>query len=50
MASPFGLYKYAKYVYGINKFGKSAPAGDVIKDYRFTTEDVTNYILKILNK
>lgn len=48
MNSTFGLHKYARYVYGINDFGKSAPAKDVIKDFGFTPEDVTNLVINIL--
>ena len=48
MNSTFGLHKYARYVYGINDFGKSAPAKDVIKDFGFTPEDVINLVINIL--
>ena len=40
------LYKYAKTVFGIDEFGKSAPAKDVIKYFGFTPENIA---LKIKN-
>jgi transketolase len=50
MASPFGLYKYAKNVMAINKFGTSGPANQVIELYGFTADKVCERVLKILNK
>ena len=40
MASPFGLKAYAKYAYGINRFGLSANANVVIPYLGFTAEAV----------
>ena len=50
MASPFGLYKYAKNVMGIDKFGASGPANQVIELYGFTVDKVCEKVLKILKK
>lgn len=40
MGTTFGWHKYAKDVIGIDKFGASAPAEKVIKEYGFTVENV----------
>lgn len=40
MGTTFGWYKYANDVIGIDKFGASAPAEKVIKEYGFTVENV----------
>ena len=37
------LYKYAKYVYGVDTFGLSAKASDVLKALKFTSDDVVEY-------
>jgi transketolase len=42
------LYKYAKYVIGIDEFGASGPASEVIKKYGFTPEQLTEKVLKII--
>lgn len=42
------LYKYAKTVYGIDRFGESAPAGDVFRDLNFTPETLAEKILEKL--
>lgn len=44
------LYKYAKYVFGIDTFGKSAPADKVIEKFGFTKENIAEKILGILKK
>ena len=48
MAASSILYKYAKYVYDINAFGKSGKASDVIANYKFSTEDIFNYIKSLI--
>lgn len=47
MGSTFGCYKYADDVIGIDKFGASAPAEKVIKEYGFTVENVVNRFKKL---
>ncbi len=39
------LYKYAKTVFGIDRFGESAPANDVFSDLNFTAEALAEQIL-----
>ncbi len=39
------LYKYAKTVFGIDRFGESAPANDVFGDLNFTAEALAEQIL-----
>lgn len=46
MASTFGWHKYAKYSLGIDRFGASGKANDVIKNYGFTKENIAKIILK----
>ncbi|MCK9198154.1 MAG: transketolase [Bacilli bacterium] len=48
MAASSILYKYAKYVYDINTFGKSGKASDVIANYKFSTADIVNYIKSLI--
>ena len=48
MGKSDGNYRYAKNVYGIDSFGKSAPASDVIKDFGFSPETVADYIRNLL--
>ncbi len=43
------LYKYAKHVFGIDEFGESAPAKDVIRSYGFTPEAMAEKIHTLLN-
>lgn len=43
------LYKYAKHVFGIDEFGESAPAKDVIRAYGFTPEAMAEKIHTLLN-
>ena len=47
MLSPFGWYKYAKHVYGMESFGASAPANDAMKKFGFTVEHVVGLIKTI---
>ena len=48
MGKSDGLYKYAKNVISIDRFGKSAPADEVIADYGFTPEVVAEKIRKLV--
>jgi transketolase len=48
MGKSDGLYKYAKNVISIDRFGKSAPAEEVIADYGFTPEAVAEKIRKLV--
>ncbi|MBR4237743.1 transketolase [bacterium] len=48
MASPYGLYGYADYVYGINRFGASANVDVVIPYLGFTKEKVAEYFKEII--
>jgi transketolase len=44
MLSPFGWAKYAKHNIGVNAFGKSAPAKDVIADFGFTVSNIVSFV------
>ena len=44
MLSTFGWHKYAGHVMGIDTFGASAPAKDVIAHYHFHVEDVVKFV------
>ena len=44
MLSTFGWHKYAKHVMGIDTFGASAPAKDVIASFHFLKEDVVKFV------
>jgi transketolase len=48
MLSPFGWYRFAPHVMGVETFGKSAPANDVIKDYGFTVDEVVRRVKEII--
>lgn len=41
-------YKYANKVVGINRFGESAPAGDLFKEFGFTVENVVAAVEDVL--
>lgn len=43
MAHSMPWYKYSKNVYGVDRFGLSAPAAAVTKELKFACEDVYNY-------
>jgi transketolase len=43
-----GWSKYGKHNIGIDTFGKSGKASDVIKDYGFDLDSVYNKIRKII--
>lgn len=44
MSSDNVWYKYAAYVYGIDKFGASAPASVLMKEYGFTADQLADWI------
>ena len=46
MLSTFGWHKYANHVMGIDTFGASAPAKDVIASYHFLKDDVVKFVLE----
>ena len=48
MLSSFGWHKYAKNVMGLDTFGASAPASDVIKKFNFTEKDLVKFVKKSL--
>ena len=48
MASPFGLHKYAKNVFGINEFGLSAKAEEVINRFGFNASRLALEIEKMM--
>lgn len=48
MNSTYGLHKYARYVFGINEFGKSGPAKDVIKSFGFTPENIARIVENVI--
>ena len=48
MLSSYGWGKYAKYNLGIDCFGKSGKANEVIKDYGFDLETIVNKLDKIV--
>ena len=47
MAHSMPWYKYSKNVYGVDRFGLSAPASVVLKELKFTVEDVLDYYKSI---
>lgn len=48
MLSTFGWQRFAPHTMGIDTFGKSAPAKDVIDDFNFTSDEVVRRVLEIL--
>lgn len=50
MLSTFGWHKYAGHVMGIDTFGASAPAKDVIAAYHFDVDHVVSFVLEGLEK
>ncbi len=44
------LYKYAKNVIGIDTFGESAPADDVISKFGFSKDNIAHRILDLIKK
>lgn len=49
MATSLSWYKYTPHVYGIDKFGISAPLEKALELYGFTKENVADYFLKKLS-
>ncbi|PKK96898.1 MAG: transketolase [Tenericutes bacterium HGW-Tenericutes-3] len=49
MASSLSWYKYTQFVYGIDKFGISAPLDKALEMYGFTKESIVEYFLKKLS-
>jgi transketolase len=47
MLSTFGWAKYAKHNIGIDVFGASAPAKEVLKKYHFTVDDVVRFVKEL---
>ena len=45
---PDGWYKYAPKVVGIRRFGESAPAGQLFKEFGFTVENVVAAVEEVL--
>jgi transketolase len=45
---PDAWYKYADKVVGINRFGESAPAGELFKEFGFTVENVVKAVEDVL--
>ena len=50
MLSTFGWSKWAKYNMGLDEFGASAPAKDVIKKFNFTSDRLVELCSSILKK
>jgi len=49
MASSQSWYKYTPHIYGIDKFGISAPLEKALELYGFTKENIADYFLKKLS-
>lgn len=50
MASPYGLGGLGEHVMGVDRFGRSAPAKDVLSHYGFTVQGVVDKVKAILGK
>ena len=48
MASTFGWHRFAGHTMGIDTFGESAPANDVINYFHFTKEEVVRRVKEII--
>ena len=48
MGKPDGNYRYAKNVFGVDDFGSSAPADQVLDSYGFTPEKIADRIKSLL--
>ena len=48
--STMGWYKYADYVYGIDRFGESGKIDDLKEKFGLNIEKISSFILNILNK
>ncbi|MGD9391011.1 MAG: transketolase [Thioalkalispiraceae bacterium] len=47
-AATMGWYKYADVVVGIDRFGESAPAGELFKEFGFTVDNVVKAVESVL--
>lgn len=47
MGSTMGWYKYTTNVFGIDKYGKSGPLKDVLKEFGFTTDNIVKIYKKL---
>ena len=47
--STLGWYKYADYVYGIDRFGESGKMNDLKEEFGITVDRFSKFILDILN-
>jgi transketolase len=47
-AATMGWYKYADKVVGIDRFGESAPAGELFKEFGFTADNVVKAVESVL--
>ena len=45
LSHPMSWYKYTKNVYGVNRFGLSAPAAKIQEELGFTVSKVVDYYL-----
>ena len=48
MGSTYGLHKYAKYAFGINEFGLSGKASEVMSYYGFTSDNLVSNVIKYI--
>lgn len=48
MSSSVGLYRYADNVYGLDRFGASAPAEKILEEYGFTASSLAERVKAIL--
>jgi transketolase len=47
---PDGWYKYASTIVGLRRFGESAPAGDLFKEFGFTADNVVKAVEEAMAK
>lgn len=50
MLSTYGLYRYSKYVMGLDEFGRSAPGKDVTNFFKFTPEELARRVVEAIEK
>ena len=48
MLSTFGWHRFAPHVMGLDEFGVSAPAKDVIKKFNFTSDEIVRRVREII--
>ena len=48
MLSTFGWHRFAPHVMGLDEFGVSAPAKDVIKKFNFTSDEIVRRVKEII--